>query len=256
MDRTPGMEETTMTTSHYWLPFFALSVSLCSCVIPKSVGDDPDSMDSAANMDDASESSDSAGAETSISGGSSTTSPGGTSTTSGGNASATSTGGGAVDPGACGLEPVPPGLPGWIYAFSCGESGSCGFEYVLPHQLDNYDEVAECLCAASGCGVPSGEVGEVGGGPGGTSSYDGVCDVEVVPNDGPGYFEAQCVCESCTITFEDVHPDSIEPLLEDGACDCLCLEAACGYSESGGGEVGGGSDVGGGDTGGSSTTGS
>ncbi|MEM6994522.1 MAG: hypothetical protein AAF721_28660 [Myxococcota bacterium] len=242
-----------MTTQLHWIPSIVLSASLCSCVLVGSVGDDPETMDSGnlASSEGTEGGESDAGAPTTVG----NSSNGNTSTTSGGNpsassATATSTSGGFPNvEEACGIESVPPGLPGYIYDFACTDG--CGLGVVVPLPLDDYDAVADCVCAGLDCGEPNGEVGEVGGGPGGTSSYEGVCDVDIMPNDGPGFYEVQCACEACNVTFEDIHPDSAEAFIDDAfACDCLCLEAGCGYSEGGGG-VGGGEPGG---TDGSSTT--
>lgn len=254
-----------MTTTLRLFPILALTASLCSCTLAKSVGDDPGELDGDGG---AADSSMGASSTSQGPGGTSAGGGGGPSAEGGGNTSGPSATGGAdtgafPGPIACGIEPVPDGFPGWQYAFAC--EGGCYFEYVVPHQLEDYEDVLACLCEGSACGDPGGEAGEVGGAPAGTGTYDGVCDVEITPNDGPGYYEAECYCESCTVSFEDISFESMSALVDGdpAACDCLCLESGCGYSEGAGGggspgSPGTGATGGGGGTGGpgrSSTTG-
>ncbi|MBL4689526.1 MAG: hypothetical protein JKY37_33365, partial [Nannocystaceae bacterium] len=214
-----------MTTQLRWLSPLVLSALLLpGCDLSKPVGDEP-------AMAESGESGQGAGASESTT---TTASAGG-----GGDA------GGGFDFAACGVDPVPPGLPGFTYSYEC--EGDCGsVDMVVPLPLPDIEAVGECLCASAGCDSVAGEVGE-GGGDGGGTPYEGVCDVEIVANDGPGDYAATCTCEVCDVHFEDIHPDSLDQFLigDETLCNCLCLEAGCGYT-NGGGEGGGDGGDGGG----------
>ena len=234
-----------MTTPFRTLAIVAVTTSLPGCVLAKSIGEVPELMEGTDDGGD--DGSTGGGMDSATSQGPGSASSAGGSATSAGSASAgdsatATSGGGFPGPEACGIEPVPEGLPGYMYSFSC--AGGCTFEYVVPLPLDDYESTSNCLCDAAGRGEPSGEVGEVGGGPGGTGSYDGVCDVVIEPNEGPGYFEGTCLCQTCDVKFEDIDMASVRALAL--GCDCICLEAGCGYAEgSVGGEDGGESSGGG-----------
>lgn len=228
-----------MTREKLWLPVVGLALLLPGCLVAKSVGDDPDTADLSDSADSATEDpSDTATPpDSSTSGsasGTSTSSGTGAPTATSGTVSTVTTGGG--DPlMQCGVEPVPPGLPGYMYSFECG-TGQCSFAFVVPLPLDSDEDVAACLCEI-GCGEPFGGEAEVGGGTPGPHGpdYDGVCDVEIYPNEGGGYYEQLCACETCEVSVEDVSAQTVLSPLE---CDCLCLEAGCGYSEGGTSGVG------------------
>lgn len=229
-----------MTSKEYWLPAFGLALLLPGCVVPKSVGDDPEET---ADLSDSSdpegeESSDGASSETSDGSGTSTTGlPPGVTTgqpdTAGGVTTAAT---GNVDPfEACGVEPSPANLPGFEYMFECG---SCTFDFKHALPLGDEFEVGECLCNTAGCGGAVGGVAEGGGTPGPHGpDYMGVCDVDIEANDGDGYYEQTCHCQVCDVRIEDISPGTF---VGDDGCNCLCLEAGCGYSEGSSGSVSGG----------------
>jgi len=225
---------------HAWLPALAVVVWLPACDLSKDdAGDDGETAAATATsgaQDSGAEGSTGGGAPPAPGSASATSTTGGDpGPPSGGvtsSATATSGGGdGPGDPGACGVIPAPEGVGNWEYQVDC--AGGCSFGYVVLDPIDNWQEIGECLCDQADCGEPVGGEAEAGGVP-------DMC-IEIQPNDGPGYYEAMCECESCTLNFDDIHPDSAAALFEGelDACDCLCLEAGCGYSEGGGGEVGG-----------------
>ena len=236
-----------MATHLQWLSALALFATASGCTLAKSVGDDPMMVE---------------GASSSTTSGGPAGGAGSLSATSGnptaGGATATSTSGGSPGfpgPDACGIEPVPEGLPGYYYSYTC--EGGCVFNYVVPLPLD--EDAGECLCEAAGCGPYAGDEvsdDEEEGGVG-TDDYNGTCEVEIMPNDGPGYYEFTCDCDICSVDFQDIHPDSVDALFDNlTACECLCLEAGCGYHDGGaGGGVEGGDAKGESDGGPGPTTG-
>lgn len=236
-----------MATHLQWLSALALFATTAGCTLAKSVGDDP-------MMGEGASSGTTGGPMAGGVGSLSATS--GNPTAGGASATATSTSGAPGFPGpeVCGVQPVPDGLPGFHYSYAC--AGGCIFNYTVPLPLP--DDVGECLCEAADCGLYSGdELGDDGDEGGvGTDGYDGVCDVEIMPNDGPGYYEFMCDCDVCSVEFQDIHPDSVDALFEDelSACECLCLEAGCGYHDGGGGGGVEGGDAGEGSGGGPGPT--
>ncbi|MCA9707099.1 MAG: hypothetical protein KDK70_14700 [Myxococcales bacterium] len=201
-------------------------LTLGACVIPGTVGDDPEPGDTASSTGPVTdtESPGFTSAEpgtssaASVSGGVTTEFPG----TDGGDATD-----GALDPeaalDACGVPvEVSPGGP-YVEYVEC--SGGCVIE-VEAEEPPNLFDYGDCLCAVMQCGQ------YIGGG--GTGPATGEDTGTGEPPDGcgpfpPGTESFTCTCEICSIDVNDVDSAWLANEADlEGICACMCGNTGCG----------------------------